>query len=600
MRGYRQRQEWQFFSSLPQAARPLTYAWWALIVLRSVLPPLFAVATGAVIGAVSRGSSTTGPLVAMGVVFVALQVSAPLHQTVSESLGNRMSAWLYDDLTASCVDPPGIGHLEDPTLAGDISVAREFDSGHHGPPMEVNLPFIASGLIDLGTGLASAVVLFGYAWWAPLVLAGAWGATHWLLRESAVWRDRNTDEVREASLHAEYAFRLAVDPPSAKELRVFGLADWALERFAGRRRQLFDLQQAATRLRERSLALSVVLVTAANIGVLAALARDVSDGSVSLERAVVYAQVAVGASLIAFGGLNWALDGAAAPVAAVLRLRETTRVTGALSRLGDRPAAGLPAAEIRFRDVTFAYPRTDREVLRGLDLTIPAGSSLAIVGQNGAGKTTLAKLLCRLYDPTGGAIEVDGTDLRDLDVREWRSRVAAVFQDFTRFELPLRENVAPHGAPDEDVLAALADAGADHLATLDTILSTQYAGGIDLSGGEWQRVALARAVCGVRRGAGVVVLDEPTAQLDVRGEAQIFQRLLEATRGVTTILVSHRFSTVRHVDRICVVEGGRVVELGSHDELMTLGGRYRTMFELQAQRFDLTADEEGVEYDVLR
>jgi ABC-type multidrug transport system fused ATPase/permease subunit len=597
---FRERQEWQFFANLPRAGRPLAASWWTFVVLRAVLPPVFAVTTGLVIGAVQGGSSTTGPLVAMGLVFVALQVSAPLHQTVSESLGHRVSAWLYDDLTASCVDPPGIGHLEDPTLAGDITVAREFDSGHHGPPMEVNLPFIATGLIDLGTGVASAVVLLGYTWWAPLALVTAWGATHWLLRESAVWKDRNTDVVREASLHAEYAFRLAVDPPPAKELRVFGLADWSLERFAQRRRQLFDLQQAATRLRERSLALSVVLVTAANVGVLAALAHDASSGAVPLGRAVVYAQVAVGASLIAFGGLNWALDGAAAPVAAVLRLRTTAREAGRLSRLGTESAAGRPSAEIRFRDVSFAYPRTDRQVLRGLDLTIPAGSSLAIVGQNGAGKTTLAKLLCRLYDPTGGAIEVDGTDLRDLDVVEWRSRVAAVFQDFTRFELSLRENVAPLGAPDDDVLAALAAAGADHLAPLDTVLSTQYAGGLDLSGGEWQRVALARAVCAVRRGAGVVLLDEPTAQLDVRGEAQIFRRLLEATRGVTTILVSHRFSTVRHVDRICVVEDGRVAELGSHAELMSLGGRYRTMFELQAQRFDLTADEEGVEYDVLR
>jgi ATP-binding cassette, subfamily B, bacterial len=601
VRGLWERQEWQFFAHLPRAGRPLAFAWWALVVLRSVLPPVFAITTGAVIGAVvaSGGGSTTGPLVAMGVVFVALQVSAPLHQTVSESLGNRMSAWLYDDLTDSCSTPPGIGHLEDPTLAGDITVAREFDSGHHGPPMEVNLPFIAIGLIDLGTGVASAVVLAGYTWWAPLVLAGAWGATHWLLRESAIWKDRNTDEVREASLHAEYAFRLAVDPPPAKELRVFGLSDWVLDRFTERRRQLFDLQQAATRLRERSLVISVVLVSVANVGVLVALAHDLSEGSVSLDRAVVYAQVAVGTSLIAFGGLNWALDGAAAPVAAVLRLRESTGRVGALSRVEHGTAAGLPTTEIRFRDVAFAYPRTDREVLRGLDLTIPAGSSLAIVGQNGAGKTTLAKLLCRLYDPTAGAIEADGTDLRDLEVAEWRGRVAAVFQDFTRFELSLRDNVAPHGAPDEDVLAALVAAGADHLAPLDTVLSTQYSGGIDLSGGEWQRVALARAVCAVRRGAGVVLLDEPTAQLDVRGEAQIFRRLLEATRGVTTILVSHRFSTVRHVDRICVVEGGRVVEIGSHDELMARGGRYRTMFELQAQRFDVTADEEGVEYDVL-
>jgi ABC-type multidrug transport system fused ATPase/permease subunit len=174
-----------------------------------------------------------------------------------------------------------------------------------------------------------------------------------------------------------------------------------------------------------------------------------------------------------------------------------------------------------------------------------------------------------------------------------------VFQDFIRFELPLRDNVAPTGADDDSVLAALASAGADGLAGLDTVLARGYQGGIDLSGGQWQRVALARALCAVRLGAGVVLLDEPTAQLDVRGEAEIFDRILAATRRATTILISHRFSTVRHADRICVLEHGRVVELGTHDELMALGGRYRTMFDLQAQRFTATTDEEGAAYDVL-
>src|SRR5690606_30876812 len=185
------------------------------------------------------------------------------------------------------------------------------------------------------------------------------------------------------------------------------------------------------------------------------------------------------------------------------------------------------------------------------------GSSLAIVGQNGAGKTTLAKLLCRLYDPQEGSIEVDGVDLREFDIDSWRSRVTAVFQDFIRFELPLRDNVAPTGAPDEVVREALAEAGASHLADLDTILAKGYPGGTDLSGGQWQRVALARALRAVQQGAGLVLLDEPTAQLDVRGEAQIFARILAATREVTTILISHRFSTVRHADRICVLEHGR-------------------------------------------
>src|SRR5262249_39023326 len=155
---------------------------------------------------------------------------------------------------------------------------------------------------------------------------------------------------------------------------------------------------------------------------------------------------------------------------------------------------------------------------------------------------------CRLYDPQSGAIEIDGVDLRELDVEAWRERLTAVFQDFIRFELPLRDNVAPSGAPDHVIQSALAGAGAAQLAGLDTVLSRAYQGGTDLSGGQWQRVALARALCGVKMGAGVVLLDEPTAQLDVRGEAEIFERILDATRDVTTILISHRFSTVRHAD----------------------------------------------------
>jgi ABC-type multidrug transport system fused ATPase/permease subunit len=435
-----------------------------------------------------------------------------------------------------------------------------------------------------------------------LALAGAWLATHWLLRESAVWRDRNTEEVREAQRHADYAYRLAVDPPAAKEMRLFGLSDWIVERFRARRRRLFELQWQATRLREQPLIWSLLLVLAANVVVFWSLGASVAGGTLPLDRFVMFASAAVSTSMIAFGGLSWALDGAAAPAAAVLRLHEAMAPAGALVQ-GSRSAAAMPAREIRFRNLTFAYPAAssstrNEPVLAGFDLVIPAGSSLAIVGQNGAGKTTMAKLLCRLYDPQDGAIEVDGVDLRTLDLDGWRARLAAVFQDFIRFELPLRDNVAPAGAPGEVIQAALAEAGASGLADLGTVLARGYPGGTDLSGGQWQRVALARALCAVRLGAGVVLLDEPTAQLDVRGEAEIFDRILTATRHTTTILISHRFSTVRHADRICVLEHGRVVELGSHDELMAAGGRYRTMFELQASRFGEDG-EEGAALDVL-
>ena len=599
----RARKEWKFFGALVKADRRLAVVWWAILVLRGVLPALFAIAMGALVGAVQDGRSLAGPLTLVGMAFVLLQVLAPIHQAVSANLGSRVSAWLYDRLTAACVGPPGMGHLEDPELASDLTTAREFDYGMTGPPMWMNVDLISTGLVDAVGGLAACVVLFGYSWWAPLALGGAWLSTHWLLRESGVWRDRNTPEVREAQRHAEYAYKLAVDPPAAKELRLFGLARWTVDRFIARRSQLYDLQYRATRLREKPVLWCLLLIGGANVAVFWSLASAANAGRLGLDQLVVFAQVAVGSSAIAFGGLNWAMDGAAAPVAAVLRLEPAMVPKGTLASPDGEPApaAGTPAREIRFRDVTFAYPNGDRPVLEGFDLAIPAGSSLAIVGQNGAGKTTLAKLLCRLYDPQAGAIEVDGVDLRAMAVDEWRHRVTAVFQDFIRFELPLRDNVAPAGAPDEAVLAALEEAGAGGLAALDTPLHKGYQGGTDLSGGQWQRIALARALCAVRQGAGLVLLDEPTAQLDVRGEAEIFERILAATRGATTILISHRFSTVRHADRICVLEHGRVVELGTHAELMALAGRYRTMFDLQAQRFTAgdPDEEEGVTYDVL-
>jgi ATP-binding cassette subfamily B protein len=593
----RTRQEWQFLAVLWRADPRLALAWWLVLGCRGVLPALFAVASGALVGAVQGGRDLAGPLAAVGLVFAARQVLLPVHQAVGANLGDRTAAYLYDRLTEACLRPPGMGHLEDPALAADLTAARDFDLGMTGPPLSVAMDFIAGGLVELLGGLAAAVALFAFAWWAPPLLGGAWLATHWLLRESSVWRDRATAEVRSAQRDADYSYRLAVDPPAAKELRLFGLADWTVQRFGAQRRRLHELQYRATRLRERPLAWSVALVVAANLVVGWALAADAASGRLDLDQVVVFAQLAVATGMIAFGGLNWALDGAAAPVAASLRVVPAMAAAGALAS-GDRPAEALPAAGIRFRGVGFAYPG-GQAVLDGLDLHIPAGSSLAIVGRNGAGKTTLAKLLCRLYDPQAGAVEVDGVDLRELDLEGWRARVTAVFQDFIRFELPLRDNVAPAGADDDSVRAALAAAGADGLAGLDTVLARGYVGGTELSGGQWQRVALARALCAVRLGAGVVLLDEPTAQLDVRGEAEIFDRILAATRHCTTILISHRFSTVRHADRICVLEGGRVVELGSHDQLMALGGRYRTMFDLQASRFGAAEDEEGMAYDRL-
>jgi ABC-type multidrug transport system fused ATPase/permease subunit len=595
----RARQEWQFFAVLPKADHALAILWWTLMILNGAMPALFAVATGLTVNAVEEAEPVAIPLALTGVAFLLMLVVSPIQTAVSMNLGNKVSAWLNEALIRDCVEPPGIGHLEDPNLADDLTTAREFDRAMTGPPMYLNVEFIGTSLVSLLSGIGSALVLVGFAWWAPVVLVLAWGSTHWLLRESGVWKDRNTTEVRSAQRHADYAYRLAVDPQPAKELRLFGLAGWTVERFIARRKQLFELQYRATRLREKPVIWCMIIVLVANVAVFGALGWNAAAGRVPLEGLVVYAQVALGVSLIAFGGLNWALDGASAPVAAVARLGPAMAPLGRLE-IGHDPAVGKPSREIACHQLMFTYPGSDRAVLSGLDLTVPTGTSLAIVGQNGAGKTTLAKLLCRFYDPTGGAIMVDGVDLRSIDLAGWHRNVGAVFQDFVRFELSLRENVDPgHQASDDDIRAALADAGAEHLAELDVPLAKGYSRGIDLSGGQWQRVALARALCAVRRGARLVLLDEPTAHLDVRGEAEVFDKVLKATREATAILISHRFSTVRHADRICVLEQGRVIELGTHDELMALGGRYRTMFDLQAKRFAATMDEEGEVFDVL-
>lgn len=589
------RDEWKYMLLLPRASAILTFAWWFLLIARGLLPALFVVAMGALVGAVQRDDGLLIPLVLVGGMFVLVQVLSPLHLMVSQNLGSRMAAYLYDRLTVACTEPQGMAHLENPEMNNDLAMARDFDLGISGPPLFVSMDFIAAGLVEMVAGLVATSLLFGYTWWAPILIGGAWLMTHYLLRESGIWRDRQTNEVRMAQRHADYAYQMAVNPPASKELRLFSLADWVVNRFATHRRKLHDLRWEATRLRQRPLALSLTTVTLANVIVFVSLGYDATQGNLDLQELVIFAAAAMTASMIAFGGLSWALDGAAAPAGAVLRLQPAMAEAGHL-KSGSKSAEDLPTKSIEFKNLKFAYPTTGEVTLENFNLNIPAGATLAIVGPNGAGKTTLAKLLCRLYDPQEGSIEIDGVDLRDLSIDSWRNRVTAVFQDFVRFELSLRENVCPTGeASDELILRALDKAGMADLVSLDTILNKAYAGGTDFSGGQWQRIALARALCQVYLGAGLVLLDEPTAQLDVRGEAEIFNRVIEETKDVTTILISHRFSTVRKTDLICVLEHGRVIELGSHDELMAIGGRYQTMFNLQASHFE----ESETEFDVL-
>lgn len=571
---------------LPKADPILASFWWGLLVGRGILPALFAVGMGLLIGAVQSGIGILFALTVVASLFVGVQVLSPLHLATSQNLGSKTAAYLYDELSITCAEPPGIGHLEDPSLTKDLAMARDFDLGISGPPLYVSMNFIASGLVEMVAGLTAACILFGYAWWAPPVLAGAWLMTHYLLRESSVWKDRQTDKVQTAQRHADYAYKIAVDPPASKEIRLFGLGDWIVERFRKERRLLHDLRWHATRLRRRPVVWSLLLVLAANALVFGLMAMDVVAGLITLDKVVMYAVAGMTTSSIAFGGLSWSLDTSSAPAGAMLRLQPNMRERGAL-QTSSKSRSSTRAGDIVFDGVTFAYPTTGEVILKEFDLVIPAGSSMAIVGNNGAGKTTIAKLLCRFYDPQKGSICVGDTDIRDIEIGEWRNRTTAVFQDYMKLELPLRMNISPdESAEEESIQRALTNAGAGDLANLDTPLNRAYAGGTDLSGGQWQRVALARALCSVYEGAKLVLLDEPTAQLDVRGEAEIFDRLLGETKGTTTILISHRFSTVRKAEQICVLDKGHVVELGTHEELMGLQGRYQTMFDLQASRFE--------------
>ena len=226
LRSLTDRKEWKFFGILPKADPGLAGAWWTILLLRGILPAAFAIGMGLLVAAVQRGGPLGGPLAFAGAIFVSLQVLSPIHQAVSANLGDRTAAWLYDRLTEACVRPPGMGHLEDPTLTSDLTVARDFDLGMTGPPLSISMDFIATGMVEMIGGIASAVILARYAWWAAIVLAGAWLATHSILSDSAIWHDRNTDEVRGAQRDADYLYRLAVDPPASKELRLFGLAGW--------------------------------------------------------------------------------------------------------------------------------------------------------------------------------------------------------------------------------------------------------------------------------------------------------------------------------------------------------------------------------------
>jgi ATP-binding cassette subfamily B protein len=594
--------------ALLRHARPSLVAGLVLAsLLVVVLPPLEALLTARIVAAVSAASPGTGlraagvltPLVLLGVAVIVGHGMEAVAFSLRMAAGRRIDGAMRSAVRRAALAPGTLGHLEDAAFQDDA--ARLTRRGWNEPTLGTG----AVELLDvafryLGAALSALILARFSGWLAVAALTVVIGLR--AVNVDQWWRlaaieDRHAGTRRRAA----YWRDVTAGPDAAKELRVFGLRQWG----AGHHRRLLTgvvdaVWHERRRVLTRQWPVFAVTVLAAG-GVLGAPTLAALDGRVASGDLTAY--LLAGWSLFALVqvGFEAYLVGAARQLLAPLdRLRGTEAAADGAARAATPLPAGDAPPAVAIENVSFGYPGGARNVVDGLSLRIEPGERLAIVGVNGAGKTTLIKLLSGLYQPTSGSIRVDGRDLRDVDVASWRRRLAVVFQDFVRYELPLRDNVAPAGlhtaADEEALLSCAADADLQAIADRlprgwDTPLSRAYDGGADLSGGQWQRVAIARALFAVRTGARVLVLDEPTAHLDVRAELDFFTQVLERTAGASVVLISHRLSTVRQADRIVLLRDGAVAESGTHDELVAAGGEYARMFELQAARF--AADRAG-------
>ena len=584
------------------ASPKLTLALAAAVLLSGSLSTAFILATANLIGAVARGGQQlTNALIIASATFLATQLIETARGLIGPTVMRRLDVSTQAMVMEAVLRPPGIAHLEDPEILDLIRRAQSVGSEFYTPGRAIlGLAEIAVRWLRIAGQAITIGALFSWPL-ASLLIAAAWVGRavqiRQFLRMVGLSAGRTAD-LRRALYHRD----LVLGPAAAKEVRLFGLTTWIADRFRSAMNASLE-QIRRQRSRGQLTAQPSMLPSAAiSLATLYLVASAAAQGRIGLGALAVLIQAAAGLSASGVSHHDhWLAFGSEAQPAmdSLIQNTQTEPPTPGRGRraLETRNEDGLssPRSAIRFEHVAFAYPRAGRNIYTDLNLTIPANRSLAIVGRNGAGKTTLIKLLTGLQQPTGGRISIDGADLSQMDPDAWRRRVAAIFQDFVRFELPVAENIgfgAIERAQDMTVLRdAARQAGAlDLIEQLPrgwaTPLSNRFAGGTDLSGGQWQRIALARALFGVRAGAGVLILDEPTASLDVRAEAEIFDHFLEITTGLTTILITHRLGSVRHADRICLLEDGEIKEDGTHDQLMAEDGRYAHMFRLQAARFE--------------
>jgi ATP-binding cassette subfamily B protein len=400
-----------------------------------------------------------------------------------------------------------------------------------------------------------------------------------------------------------YMVTLVTTDSYAKEVKLFGLGDYFIERYRIIANRYYSTQRAqVTRRYLTGFVLGNISTIATSVTYLY-VALQAIVGRLTLGDLSLYTAAAQSVQ----GSIQGILGGFSGMYEHNLYL---TNLFELMETRSSMPIKETPVkvpvpmrGEITFENVTFAYPGAEKPALTDLSFTVRAGETLAVVGRNGAGKTTLFKLIVRLYDPNEGRILIDGVDIRDLDPVELREQVGAMFQDYVTYQATASENIGLGDVPDigdrEAIEKASKQAGADELITnlpagYDTALGKWFDAGVNLSGGEWQKVALARAFM---RDAKILLLDEPTSALDAQAEYDLFERLHSLTKGRTAVYISHRFSTVRRADRIVFLEHGRLVEEGTHEELMRLNGRYARLFRMQASAYtgeDVVPEEEVV------
>jgi ATP-binding cassette subfamily B protein len=578
--------------SVWQASKLSAIALVTSVVVNGLVPVATVLTAGTVIGGLPKavetgeGTQVERATLLLGALYLLQQLAKAIQSYVAEHAGAEMERALRERVMAACAAPATVAHLDDPEVLDLIAQASTVRTARYGPRSA--LSFGVTGMAGFVTGFSMAALLSTLHWWMGPLLVATWLVVRRQVLSEAWILYKVIGFQTAADRRGGYFRDLALTGSAAKEIRLFGLADWITGRFQDHwdgSMEPIHAERKGALAPMRWLGLLVVVVHAF---LLTVIVRAATAGDIDLRHLAILIQALALVAILGDGTrddvvIRWG----ASTIPAVARLEEALNQR---ETLGTQVLPPLTEALTTDR-LAYRYPGRAQDVFTDLDLQLPAGRSMAIVGHNGAGKTTLVKLLTGLLHPTSGRVLVDGADLREADAEAWQQQVSVVFQDFVHYELSLRDNIclATPGS-DADLDEVLDQAGLRAVLQrlpkgLDTILSTSYEGGVSLSGGEWQRVALARALWSVRAGARLLVLDEPTANLDVRAEADFYDRFLSLTHGVTTVVISHRFSTVRQADRIVVLDQGRVAESGAHDELLATGGLYATMFRAQARAF---------------